>query len=258
MKYVPRDLGESAENSSGGGRRGLLREIAVLAGLTGCAVLLLYLLAGGVTDWAVARISPEREAAFFEGMFVAEFATPVPEELEAKWQLAEAIFEKVQAAPGVVPLSYRLAYSPEPLPNAYAVPGGLVVLTRGLLESLQNEEVAIAFVLAHELGHFVGRDHLQRLGRQIGFGSSMMLLTGGSGDAIIESVTGLLDLNYSRDEEMAADQFALQSLDAVYGDRKGAERLFEILEADSEVPTWAYMFLSHPANVERIREIKGE
>lgn len=159
---MPRDLGETAENSSGGGRRGLLREIAVLAGLTFCAVLVLYLLAGWMTDWAVARISPEKEAVFFEGMFVAEFAEPVPEELAGKWALAESIFDKVQSAPGVVPLSYRLAYSYEAEPNA------------------------------------------------------------------------------------------------VYGDRKGAARLFEILEADSELPKWAYMFLSHPANVERIREIHSD
>lgn len=70
---MPRDLGESAENSSGGGRRGLLREIAVLSGLTACAVLLLYLLAGWLTDWAVVRISPETEARFFEGNMGAQF-----------------------------------------------------------------------------------------------------------------------------------------------------------------------------------------
>lgn len=75
---------------------------------------------------------------------------------------------------------------------------------------------------------------------------------------MIESLTGLLDLNYSREEELAADRFALQSLDVVYGDREGAERLFEILEADSGLPKWAYMFLTHPANAERIREIHSD
>ncbi len=54
-----------------------------------------------------------------------------------------------------------------------------------------------------------------------GFGAALTLLTGGSGGQVIESVTGLLDLNYSREEEMVVDRFAIQSLDAVYGDRQG-------------------------------------
>ncbi|MGZ0657025.1 M48 family metallopeptidase [Coraliomargarita sp. W4R72] len=257
MKYVPRDLGESAENSSGGGRRGLLTEVVTLSGLTIAVVGLLYFLTGWITDWAVVRISPEREAMFFQEMMEDAFTDPVPEDFELKWQRAEAIFVKLQEAPGVLPLRYRLAYSDESEPNAFAVPGGQIVLTRGLLESLE-EEVAIAFVLAHELGHFVGRDHLQRMGRQLGFGTALKLLTGASSGRLIESGTGLLDLSYSREEEMAADRFALQSLDAVYGDRAGAERLFEILEADRGLPKWAYMFLTHPANVARIQEIHSE
>jgi len=180
MKYVPKDLGESAENSSGGGGKGLAREVVTLAALTLGAVALLYLVAGWITDFAVARISPEKEAAFFEGYFADEFSEAPPDELGEPWAQAEAILARLQAAPGVPPLKYRLSYVSAPEPNAFALPGGRIVLTRGLLESLE-EETAIAFVLAHELGHFAGRDHLQRLGRQIGFGAGLAILTGGSG-----------------------------------------------------------------------------
>ncbi len=257
MKYVPRDLGESAENSSGGGRRGLIREIAVLAALILGTIVLLYLLAGWITDFAVTRISPEKEAAFFEDYFAEEFNEEVPEELEAPWVQAVSILTKLQAAPGVPPLKYRLSYVSEPEPNAFALPGGRIVLTHGLLESL-DEEIAIAFVLAHELGHFAGRDHLQRLGRQIGFGAGLRILTGGSSTGVIDSVANLLVLNYSRDEESAADRFALEVLDELYGTREGAERLFEILEAKESLPTWAYMFQTHPDTAKRIREIREE
>jgi Zn-dependent protease with chaperone function len=257
MKYVSRDMGETAENSSGGGRRGLLREITVLAVLTVCVISLLYLIAAWLTDFAVARISPEKEAAFFADYLADEFAEPVPEEFEAQWQQAEAILAKLQAAPGVPPLTYQLGYMSDSSPNAFAVPGGRIVLTRGLIESL-DEEVAIAFVLAHELGHFAGRDHLQRLGRQIGFGASMSILTGGSSGGVVDSVANFLVLNYSREEETAADRFALQVLDQVYGTREGAERLFEILEAKDTLPTWAYMFQTHPDTAKRIQEIQSQ
>lgn len=256
MKYVPRDLGESAENSSGGGGKGLAREVVTLAALTLGLIALLFLVAGWVTDFAVARISPEKEAAFFEGYFAEEFNEELPEELEVPWAQAEAILAKLQAAPGVPPLHYRLSYVSDPEPNAFALPGGRIVLTHGLLESLE-EEIAIAFVLAHELGHFAGRDHLQRLGRQIGFGTGLAILTGG-GSGVIDSVGNLLVLNYSRDEETDADRFALEVLDEIYGTREGADRLFEILEAKESLPGWAYMFQTHPDTAKRLEEIRGE
>lgn len=228
----------------------------MLSSLTIGALVVIYLVVGWVTDFAVARISPETEAEIFEGFMVDHFSELVPEELEEKWALAESIFEKLQSSPGVPPLPYRLAYSGEEQANAFAVPGGLIVLTRGLLETLE-EEIAIAFVIAHEYGHFAGRDHLQRLGRQIGTGTALLVLTGG-GSSIVDSTTQLVDLKYSRDEERAADRFALQSLDAVYGEREGAERLFEILEESRGIPAWAYMFTTHPSNLERIRQIREE
>lgn len=256
MKYVPRDLGESAENSSGGGGRGLAREVVTLAALTVAAIALLFLVAGWITDFAVARISPEKEAAFFEDYFADEFNEDVPEAFEAPWAQAEAILAKLQAAPGVPPLKYQLSYVADPEPNAFALPGGRIVLTRGLLESLEAE-IAIAFVLAHELGHFAGRDHLQRLGRQIGFGTGLAILTGGS-SGVIDSVGNLLVLNYSREEETAADRFALGVLDEIYGTREGADRLFEILEEKESLPGWAYMFQTHPDTARRLEEIRSE
>ncbi|MDQ8209426.1 M48 family metallopeptidase [Coraliomargarita sp. SDUM461003] len=254
MKYVARDLGASAENSSGGGGRGLARELLTLALLTVCVLSLLYFLAGLVTDFAVARISPAREAALFEGHFVDEFAEEVPEAYAQQWRKAEAILAKVQQATGVPPLHYQLGYQSSTQPNAFALPGGHIILTQGLLDAL-DAEIALAFVLAHELGHFAGRDHLQRLGRQLGFGAGLMLLTGFQSNALFDTVSNFLALNYSREEERAADRFALQVLDQVYGSRDGAERLFEILEQEEQLPGWAYMFQTHPDTAERIREI---
>lgn len=257
MKYIPRDLGDSAENSSGGGGRGLIREIVVLSGLVLSALGILYFLAAMITDWAVCRIPPETEASFFNNFGVDEFNDSVPEALLSKWQQAEAILSKLQDAPEVLPLPYQLVYTSDPKPNAFAIPGGRIALTQGLLESL-DEEVSFAFVLAHELGHFAGRDHLQRLGRQVGFGTSLAILMGGSRPQLLDSVADLLVLNYSREEESAADRFALELMDHVYGTRDGANRFFEILQENNSLPGWAYMFQTHPDTLKRIREIRGE
>lgn len=255
MKFVQRDLGESAENSSGGGRRGLAREVAILSVLTITAITGLYLLAGWITDFAVSRITPAQEQALFAGFAFDTFESEPPEEFEEKWQQVGAILEKLRAYKEVPAIDYTLMFDPSPQLNAFALPGGGIALTRGLLQEL-DEEIAIAFVIAHELGHFAGRDHLQGMGRQIGFGIAMTLLTGGSPDPLTQSATQLIQLNYSRDQETDADAFAIRTLDAIYGRSDGAERLFEILEEKHDLPSWAYMFQTHPDNAERIKAIE--
>lgn len=255
MKYVQRELGDSAENSSGGGRSGMWREIGLLSGLVTLSLTILYFLIAAATDWAVSLISPEREAAFFKEFAAAGFVDQAPEDLAEKWEQAQQILDKLVQYEEVVPLQYSLVYSPEPSANAFAVPGGTIVLTDGLLRRL-DEEIAIAFVIAHELGHFAGRDHLRRLGRQFGFGVSVSILTGGRSDGVVKTATDFVALNYNREQESAADTFAIGCLDAVYGNREGAERLFEILEEESGLPEWAYMFMTHPANADRIRRVK--
>lgn len=257
MKYIHRDLGESAENSSGGGREGLIREILTLAILTVTSLVVLYLTAGWITDLVVSRITPQQEARLFASFMDPTLNEEVPDDLSEPWQRALQILDKLSEYSGVVELDYRLGYSSETRPNAYAVPGGLILLTHGLLENL-DDDIAIAFVIAHELGHFAGRDHLKSMGRGVGFGLSLALLTGGSTDGLLDSTAQLMMMNYSRSAESAADRFAVACLTDIYGETDGAERLFELLDAKGKIPDWAYMFMTHPANAERIRNIHNE
>jgi Zn-dependent protease with chaperone function len=255
MKYVHKPLGRSAENSSGGGGRGLAKEITLLSLLTLAGLAVLYLMVGLITDFAVARISPQQEAALFEDWYADAFPDEVPVALEAQWSMAERILTKLVAHPEVPALDYQLGFLDQPEPNAFAAPGGHIVLTRGLLEVLE-EEIAVAFVLAHELGHFAGRDHLQGLGRRTGFMTLLALVTGGAGPPLLSSAGELVTLSYSRREERAADDFALLLIDWAYGTREGADRLFEILVASDSLPGWAYMLTTHPNTEERLNNIR--
>ena len=60
-------------------------------------------------------------------------------------------------------------------------------------------------------------------------------------------------LKYSRDQEAEADEFGIACLDLAYGTHEGAGRLFEILEDESQLPDWAYMFSTHPDSELRLR-----
>ncbi|MEO0447751.1 MAG: hypothetical protein AAF191_16905, partial [Verrucomicrobiota bacterium] len=61
MRFIQRDLGTTAESSSGGGDRGLLKELVTLAVFITATLTAVYFIVVGITEAMVSRISPERE-----------------------------------------------------------------------------------------------------------------------------------------------------------------------------------------------------
>jgi Zn-dependent protease with chaperone function len=255
MRFVGRKLGESAENSSGGGTGGTLRETATLAALVVFAMAVLYFIVAVGTDILVFRISPERETSIF-GSFQPnqKFVAEIPENYTERWALLQSVLDKLAAHEDVVPLDYRLVLIESLDPNAFAFPGGAIGVTSGLLDSLEGE-IPIAFVLGHELGHFANRDHLKSFGRRLGFTVAVQVLFGGGLDSLTSKGRDLMLLKYSRGQEARADLFAMNCLDSVYGNHDGAGRLFEILSESKDLPDWAYMFSTHPDSQKRLQEL---
>ncbi|UGY12138.1 M48 family metallopeptidase [Bradyrhizobium septentrionale] len=100
-----------------------------------------------------------------------------------------------------------------PVPNAFALPGGKVFLSKGLLEKAENPD-EIAGVLAHELGHLRHRDSMRELIHNGGTSFLIGLLFGditGSG-ALIFASRSLVTSSYSRDAETNADSFAIETM----------------------------------------------
>ena len=255
MKFTPRDIGQAAEVSSGGGSRGMFREVTVLIVLVTIVLAGIYGLIAFGTDFVISRISFDREAKLFAFMNRVQHSNEIPEDYMEKWELAESVLANLKKYPDSPPMNFRLSFTVDPRPNALALPGGSIILTSGLLDSL-DEEISFAFVLAHEIGHFAHRDHLRGFGRRVGLAAALTLLFGGQPDTWANHGVELVMLHYSRVQESKADDFALNCLDSVYETREGAERLFEILESrGDQIPDWAYMFNSHPGNKSRIEKI---
>ncbi|MEM1294070.1 MAG: M48 family metallopeptidase [Verrucomicrobiota bacterium] len=255
MKFVQKDLGDAAETSSGGGDKGMLKEVVTLAILVALTLTIIYFLVVGITEVVVSGVSPQREQELFGGAN-SELVkgSKIPDSQKEKFAKCEAVLEKLRSYEEVPQIEYRLFYMEDLSPNAFAVPGGSIGVTRGLLNAL-DEEIAIAFVLAHELGHFAQRDHLRGLGRKLGFGIGVQLIFGADLQSFTRGPTELMLAKYSRGQESGADEFGLRCVLAVYGETEGAEALFEILEEKGAMPSWAYMFSSHPDNKSRIRRI---
>jgi predicted Zn-dependent protease len=157
------------------------------------------------------------------------------------------------------PYTFRVTVVDDLTVNAFAVPGGQVVLLRGLVERTRTPE-ELAGVLAHELQHVLHR-HATRLLLQ--HASTGLLLVAVSGDITgamaygIESARVLGTLRYSRHLESEADMEGLRMLLAADVDPRGMIAFFETMRAaERGAPSTLRYLASHPLAAERVETLK--
>lgn len=117
--------------------------------------------------------------------------------------------------------------------NAFALPGGLILLHRGLLLRLHDQAELFA-LLGHENAHLRQRHALRQLLRNAS-SSVLLALIFGRGDGLsslmVENGSALAQLRFSRSEEQAADDEALEVLQRLGLDPRGGSRLMRELLA---------------------------
>lgn len=232
-----------------------LREAATLTfGIAAVMALLVALAAFGV-DLAVRAIPPDFEARRFAGLAVGTDAAPPA--ADGRDERARALLERLARRWRDAPYRFQLAVVPGAQPNAAALPGGHVLVTRPLLDDALSEN-EIAFVLGHELGHFHGRDHLRRLGRAMVFGLAFAAVFGQSGDPGDLGVLSaeLTSRGFDREQESAADAFGLDLVAAEYGHLAGAFDFFERMQRAGKGTRLAAYFGTHPAAGDRVAALR--
>lgn len=144
------------------------------------------------------------------------------------------------------------------IPNAFATLGGHIVVTQGLLDSVDSEN-ALAMVLAHEIAHIRHRDPIVSAGSGIVLALLASAVFGGSDFASFgNSPTMLTQLHFSRAQEKTADKAALDALQAQYGHTAGAERFFQkILEIQNRSGTSPEFLSTHPDTRDRLKRIEA-
>lgn len=145
-----------------------------------------------------------------------------------------------------------------PVVNAFAVPGGFIYLTRGIL-TYMNNEAEMAGVLGHEIGHVTARHSVTQISQQQLLGLGLGLATVFSSRVrqlsdLAEMGLGILSLKYSRDHERQSDQLGIQYMAQAGYDPAQMSDFFHVFENMREeegetVPNW---LASHPAPPERI------
>ncbi len=126
-----------------------------------------------------------------------------------------AIGGRIVANSEIPGLRFHFTVLDSPIVNAFALPGGYVYVTRGLI-ALANSEAELASVLAHEVGHVAARHTVQRYNRGMGMAIGGALLGALIGNQIVNDLVQqggqLYLLSYSRKQEYEADQLGVRYL----------------------------------------------
>lgn len=147
-------------------------------------------------------------------------------------------------------------------PNAFALPGGTMVMTDEMVKLVDGNTDVLSAILGHELGHLQHRDGLRML-IQVGVLGSISSLALGDFSSILAAVPALLgQAGYSRDAEHAADVFSVQVMKAAHISPAVMVVLFDKMaelhkDRGDEQTSWlGIAFASHPADADRVAFFK--
>lgn len=159
-----------------------------------------------------------------------------------------------------LPWSFKVV--DDPVVNAFAVPGGFIYVTRGILATL-NSEAELVGVLGHEIGHVTARHSVSQMSRmqlqQLGLGVGMILVEDIQDYAgLIQTGLGILNLKYSRGDESQSDELGVRYMTRVNYDPNALIGVFRTLALvsggrDQRLPEWQ---LTHPYPENREGQIR--
>ena len=160
-----------------------------------------------------------------------------------------------------LPWSFKVV--DDPVVNAFAVPGGFIYVTRGILANFESE-AELAAVLGHEIGHVTARHSVAQMSRQqlqqLGLGVGMILSEDVRKYADLLAVgLGILNLRYSRGDENQADELGVRYMGRAGYDPEAMVGVMQMLaqvsgSGDGRVPEWQ---LTHPYPENREAHIRS-
>ncbi len=180
-------------------------------------------------------------------------------------------------------LTWTFTVLDSPDVNAFALPGGYVYVTRGIM-AYMDSEADLAGVIGHEIGHVTARHGAQRATKQQRAGAGVMAAT--VLGVLVEAVTGVQGAaqaanqmssgmaagsiaSYSRDQELQADKLGAEYLSRVGYNPKNMVDVIGVLKdqerfavdnakaAGKKVPEGGNWLASHPTNEQRLQQITG-
>jgi len=179
-------------------------------------------------------------------------------------RVGRSVVARSAAAQSGYPFDFHLLADPQTV-NAFALPGGQVFLTAGLLKRLETEG-QLAGVLGHEVGHVVARHSAQHIAQQEltqGLTGAVILSTydpdnpaSGKTAAIAAIIGNLVNLKFGREDELQSDQLGVRFMSEAGYDPRSLIGVMRILDQASGGSQQAEFFSTHPNPENRMRRIE--
>lgn len=157
------------------------------------------------------------------------------------------------------PFPIRITVLRFPVANAFALPGGHILILSELLKTAKSGDEVIG-VLAHEIAHVVRRDAMQASMKSAGAALLVSLLIGDvvGGAMLAGGAAAIIDGGYSRDAEAASDFIAVTALNQLGLSARPLADFLERMQQQTAASDFMPTFLStHPAGTDRARDIRA-
>ena len=211
-----------------------------------------------IVEWVVVRIPVQWEQKLGETVY-QDFLSK--ETVLKEGPAVSAVQEMTQRMTAKIPnnpYTFQVSVVQSPVVNAFALPGGYVVVFTGLMKKAESGE-EVAGVLSHELNHVLQRHGMERLVKMMGLAAVVSILVGDQQGLIgLARQLGLelATLKFGREQETEADVTGIRLLSDARIAPDGMIRFFERLsEKDKER---VELFSTHPMSAARAERLKAE
>lgn len=220
--------------------------------------LLLWFGSDLIVEWAVARIPVEWEQKLGEAVYQDALSK---ETVLKDGQAVAAVQEMTQRLTDKIPhnpYKFQVSVVQSPIVNAFALPGGYVVVYTGLMKKAESGE-EVAGVLSHELNHVLQRHGLERMVKMLGFAAVVSIVLGdqqGLIGLVKELGLNLVTLKFGREQETEADVTGIRLMSDARIAPEGMIGFFERLSEKDKARV--ELFSTHPMSAARAERLKTE
>jgi beta-barrel assembly-enhancing protease len=234
-------------------RSSVVRTVGIAALVTFLLLPLLLLLifiwqADRIAGWVASKIPIEQEVSLGDQAFAAMSASLQLQDSGPAYEAVQKIGAQLTQGSRY---HYRFHVAKNDAINAFAVPGGIVVVHTGLINATRRPE-ELAGVLAHEVQHVELRHSLRGLVKDLGLQGLWLVLTGDIGSGAVGSAAlQLTSLQFSREAEAQADANGFDELLEARIDPTGMADFFAVMTKSEGGVTPPLFLSSHPASEAR-------
>jgi beta-barrel assembly-enhancing protease len=258
---APKDLTQSLDETAAKVRRtrGRRRTVwALVLSIVGGLAVTAWFSTDLLVEWAVDRIPPEWERRLGQSAYQDFLRQQTVIKEGASVAAVNEISRRLLDHLAGNPYAFEISVVKNDAVNAFALPGGYVVVFTGLLEKAKSGE-EVAGVLSHEFNHVLERHGLERIVKQLGLVAVVGIIFGdqqGVAGIMKQVGTELLSLKFGRAQETEADVTGLRLLHRARIDPDGMISFFQRL---SEQEQGRVEWLStHPMSAARAERLKQE